>query len=133
MRSDVLISPEALAERLEAGDCVVFDCRFDLSNTGAGRAAWREGHVPGAVYAHLDDDLSSPIGPTTGRHPLPEAAAFAHFLAVSGWRPGRLAVVYSRRSLGSTWRSYRFGLPCQMDDEDGRRLSANIVLYFMTR
>jgi len=46
---------------------------------------------------------------------------------------GRLAVVYSLRSLGSTWRTYRFGLPCQMDDEDGRRLSANIVLYFMTR
>ena len=46
---------------------------------------------------------------------------------------GRLAVVYSRHSLGHTWRSYRFGLPCMMDDEDGRRLSSNILLYFMTR
>jgi len=46
---------------------------------------------------------------------------------------GRLAVVYSSRSLGSTWRTYRFGLPCMMDDSDGRRLSANILLYSMTR
>ena len=46
---------------------------------------------------------------------------------------GRLAVVYSRRSLGSTWRTYRFGLPCMMSDADGRRLSSNILLYFLTR
>lgn len=90
----MLVQPAELAEWIEAGRCVVFDCRFSLQDTEAGREAWLDSHVPGAVYAHLDDDLSSPTRPDTGRHPLPDAASFAAFLARSGWSPGKIAVVY---------------------------------------
>jgi len=37
----------------------------------AGREAWLEAHIPGAVYADLDRDLSGPVTADTGRHPLP--------------------------------------------------------------
>lgn len=51
---------------------VVVDCRFNLLQPEAGRAAYLQGHVPGAFYADLDRDLASPRGPETGRHPLPD-------------------------------------------------------------
>lgn len=75
-----LVSARQLASRLGARDTLVVDCRFDLADPQAGRRAWREGHVPGAPYAHLDEDLSSPVTPATGRHPLPDPQAFARTL-----------------------------------------------------
>ena len=67
-----LISTEDLARHLENPDWVVVDCRFNLADTEAGRRAYRNGHLPGARYAHLDEGLSGPIVPgKTGRHPLP--------------------------------------------------------------
>ena len=77
MSKPILLSAAQLNDCLKAGDCIVVDCRFDLANTGAGCAAYLESHIPGAVYAHLDDDLSGPVTPESGRHPLPEPAAFA--------------------------------------------------------
>jgi thiosulfate/3-mercaptopyruvate sulfurtransferase len=72
-----------LDHRTDAGHWLIVDCRFDLAQPAAGEAAYRAGHIPGAVYAHLDRDLSSPITPTTGRHPLPDPERFAALL--SGW------------------------------------------------
>lgn len=67
-----LISAEQLAGRLSDASWRIVDCRFSLADTGAGRLAYAAGHIPGAVYAHLDEDLSSRIMPgKTGRHPLP--------------------------------------------------------------
>jgi thiosulfate/3-mercaptopyruvate sulfurtransferase len=62
---------------------LVVDCRFDLANPSAGERAYAEGHIPGAIYAHLDRDLSSPITPQSGRHPLPSPQGFAATL--SSW------------------------------------------------
>lgn len=62
---------------MHLSDWRVVDCRFDLANPEAGRAVWKAGHVPGAVYAHLDEDLAAPVRPDTGRHPLPHPATFA--------------------------------------------------------
>ncbi len=50
---------------------VWLDCRFDLKDPQAGEGRYGEGHIPGAVYAHLERDLSGLKGPTTSRHPLP--------------------------------------------------------------
>ncbi len=94
MKNEILISAKRLDELIRAGECTVVDCRFDLSNPDSGRAAWLDGHIPGAVYAHLDDDLASPVGAMTGRHPLPEAGVFSEFLASAGWAPGRMLVAY---------------------------------------
>ena len=98
MKTAILISATRLDGLAAAGGCVVVDCRFDLADTGAGRKAYLEGHVPGACYAHLDDDLSSPIGPATGRHPLPSTEAFARFLSRIGWTEDRLLVAYDEGS-----------------------------------
>ena len=71
-----LIEPAELAaplSRLGAGedDWAVLDCRFDLTRPEWGASAYAAGHIPGALYAHLDHDLSGPITPGSGRHPLP--------------------------------------------------------------
>ncbi len=55
----------------------LFDCRFDLADPDAGRQRFDAGHIPGATYLHLDDDLAGPVAPgRTGRHPLPDREAF---------------------------------------------------------
>ncbi|MEX2540955.1 MAG: sulfurtransferase [Trueperaceae bacterium] len=70
-----LIQPAELHERLGAADLRVVDVRFDLADSVAGELAYRAGHIPGAVYAHLDRDLSGPLGEHGGRHPLPDPDA----------------------------------------------------------
>ena len=74
---------------LQAGDAplVVVDTSFDLADTEAGRRTWTAGHVPGAVYLHLDEDLSGRKTGTNGRHPLPDRAAFAATLGRIGVTP----------------------------------------------
>ena len=67
-----LIQPIELQPNLTSDNWRIIDCRFDLKDTEAGRRAYMESHIPGAIYAHLDDDLSGDIlAGTTGRHPLP--------------------------------------------------------------
>lgn len=70
-RFTTVVQPHELQAHLADARWTVIDCRFDLANPAAGRLAYLAGHAPGAIYAHLDDDLASPIGPTSGRHPLP--------------------------------------------------------------
>jgi thiosulfate/3-mercaptopyruvate sulfurtransferase len=79
-----LIDAPTLAAQLHRDDLVVFDCRFDLANTAWGEAEYAAGHIPGALYAHLDRDLSGPVTPATGRHPLPDPHAFALWLSANG-------------------------------------------------
>jgi thiosulfate/3-mercaptopyruvate sulfurtransferase len=54
-----------------ASDWAIIDCRFDLARPEWGATAYAAGHIPGALYAHLDRDLSGPVAAHTGRHPLP--------------------------------------------------------------
>jgi len=89
--ADMLIRADELAAR---EDAVILDCRFDLMDPAAGSAAWQAGHIPGAFYAHLDHDLAGPRRSDSGRHPLPDAAAFARLLGSWGLRPGQLLVAY---------------------------------------
>ena len=90
-----LIDVAALAA-LEAGDTLIVDCRFELSDPAGGERAYRAGHIPGAVYASLDRDLSdlSRQGQGLGRHPLPLEAALNRTLAAWGWRRGMQVVAY---------------------------------------
>lgn len=83
-----LITPTELAQHLDdpnfANNCAIIDCRFSLVDTEAGRRSYLAGHIPGAVYAHLDEDLSGPfVVGKTGRHPLPSVEKFAQTL--SNW------------------------------------------------
>jgi thiosulfate/3-mercaptopyruvate sulfurtransferase len=74
---DTLIETEVLAAHRGDPNWVVFDCRSVLTDTDAGPRAYAAGHIPGARYLHLEHDLSGPITPQTGRHPLPEPEALA--------------------------------------------------------
>ncbi len=73
-----LIEPPDLARHTQTGDTdwAVLDCRFELSRPEWGASAYGAGHIPHALYAHLDRDLSGPVTSTTGRHPLPARNAF---------------------------------------------------------
>ena len=89
-----LVSTEELNKHLDDPDWVIFDCRFTLTDPGAGKAAYDQGHIPGARYAHLDDDLAAPVGPTTGRHPLPDPQILAEKLGAWGVDNSKQVVVY---------------------------------------
>jgi len=76
----------------------IIDCRFDLLAPSAGRRAYLEAHIPGAVYADLDHDLSAPVGMTTGRHPLPDIECIAAAFGRMGIDDATTVVVYDERS-----------------------------------
>jgi thiosulfate/3-mercaptopyruvate sulfurtransferase len=92
--NDNLVTTQELADHLGGPGWVVFDTRHDLADSSKGRKAYDAGHVPGAYFLHLDDDLAGPKTGTNGRHPLPDTAEFAAKIAARGVRPGTRVVVY---------------------------------------
>ena len=84
MSHTTLIDASTLHAHRNDPNWVVMDCRFSLADPEAGRRAYRDSHLPGAHYAHLDEDLSDPITPTTGRHPLPDPGRLAQKLGAWG-------------------------------------------------
>lgn len=77
MTHSTLVSAAELHRHLNHPDWLVFDCRFSLGDVEAGATAYRKGHIPGARYVHLNQDLSSPVASYTGRHPLPNFSLLA--------------------------------------------------------
>ena len=76
-----LVSAEELAAHPQWR---VFDCRHDLKNTEYGRQAYARGHIPGALFLHLDEDLSGVKNGRNGRHPLPDIDDFARRMSRCG-------------------------------------------------
>ena len=72
----------------------VFDTRFKLDDVRYGEQAYAREHIPGAFYLHLDRDLSSPITPITGRHPLPELEQFSETMRRLGVSRETQVIVY---------------------------------------
>jgi thiosulfate/3-mercaptopyruvate sulfurtransferase len=68
-----LIEPAELAAAMADPRYAILDCRFDLAQSEWGTRAYAAGHIPHALYAHLDRDLASAVRAGTGRHPLPSA------------------------------------------------------------
>ena len=77
---------------------VILDASFDLADVTAGERSYREGHVPGARYVHLDHDLSAPKTGRNGRHPLPPREAFAETAGRLGVTAQTQVVVYDRQA-----------------------------------
>lgn len=88
---------------------MVFDCSFDLMHPEAGDQHFTQAHIPGAVRADLDRDLSAkgdPNAASGGRHPLPQRKAFARWLGSVGFSNDMQAVVYDRQGVnycGRLW------------------------------
>jgi thiosulfate/3-mercaptopyruvate sulfurtransferase len=77
---DKLIEAPELAQIADDAAVAIVDCRFDLARPQWGAAAYAEAHIPGALFADMEKDLSDPVTPTTGRHPLPNVERFAETL-----------------------------------------------------
>jgi len=106
-----LVSAQQLMDLRASGRPLrVFDCSFDLANHAAGLAQYRQAHIPGAVHADLEHDLSDEgvVGPdgtrrphpdaaSGGRHPLPSRERFAMWLSRVGFANDMQAVVYDRQ------------------------------------
>lgn len=73
-----------LAQHLDDPSVLIADCRFELGKPDAGRAAYDDAHIAGAVYLHLERDLSGPMRTHGGRHPLPGRDAFCRTLGALG-------------------------------------------------
>ena len=97
MRWSALVSAEELATALERPDLAVIDARFGLGDPAQGERDFAAGHIPGAVYAHLDRDLSDHSRQGHGRHPLPNGRDFSARLAKWGITPQHQVVVYDAR------------------------------------
>ena len=101
MSFDLLISSEQLQTLLQSKVPVrVFDCSFELSDPAWGHQRYAQAHIPGAVYADLDKNLSDKngTGASGGRHPLPQREAFATWLSNIGLANDMQAVVYDRNN-----------------------------------
>jgi thiosulfate/3-mercaptopyruvate sulfurtransferase len=100
MRYTTLIGTDDLARGLNDPSLVIVDCRFDLRDTSAGERAYEASHIPGAVYAHLDRDLSGTKTGTNGRHPLPGVTAAANTFGRWGIEATAQVVAYDQDSGG---------------------------------
>jgi len=70
------------------------DCRWELGSPGSGRRRYLEGHVPGAAFLDVEEDLSDLSVPNAGRHPLPSAERFAAAASRAGIAPDTFVVAY---------------------------------------
>ncbi len=108
MRTTIVATGE-LASHLD--DWIVVDCRFDLQNPQWGGEQYMLAHIPGAVYASLNDDLSAPPDGTNGRHPLPSIDALAHTFGRMGINRGSQVIAYDQDTgayASRLWWSLRY-------------------------
>ncbi|WP_348944284.1 sulfurtransferase [Chitinibacter sp. FCG-7] len=90
----VLIEVAQVQALLGQADVVLIDCRHELANPDAGRAAYLQSHLPGAHFVSLDDDLSGLKTGRNGRHPLPNPATLALKLGGLGIGPATRVIAY---------------------------------------
>jgi thiosulfate/3-mercaptopyruvate sulfurtransferase len=98
MSHTTLIEPAQLLPHLSDPDWVTIDCRFDLTDPEAGARLYAAAHIPGARYAHLNDDLSDPVTAASGRHPLPDPKRLAQRLGAWGIGESTQAIAYDDAS-----------------------------------
>ena len=89
-----IISAADLMSHLGDPDWLIFDCRFDLTNPEWGFLDYQGAHIPGAVFADLNQELSAPVNEKTGRHPLPSPEAWIERLSGWGVTADKQVVVY---------------------------------------
>ena len=96
MAFTTLISSATLGKHVGEPAWIVADCRFKLDDVDWGEREYAAAHIPGAVYVHLDRDLSAPKTGTNGRHPLPDAATMAATFSRLGISSGSQVVAYDQ-------------------------------------
>ncbi len=94
MSFSTLVACSQLADHLNDPQWVIVDCRHQLSDVGYGEREYAKGHLPGAVFMHLDRDLSAAMTGRNGRHPLPDPRQLAEKLGAAGISRTTQVVVY---------------------------------------
>ena len=129
-----MIEATALAA-LPSQDVLIVDCRFALDDPGKGERDFVEAHIPRAVHASLDRDLSDLSKTGMGRHPLPDPEAFVRTLSRWGFRRGQRVVAYDDAGipagvLDGGWQAWRSaGLPVEHGAAAPRK-ATSIELHF---
>ena len=111
MSTDLLVSVGELDKLLQQPDVRLVDVRWKLGDPTAGRGIFREGHIPGAAYVDMDEDLSSEPG-LGGRHPLPSAEEFERSMARAGIGNDTWVIAYDDGGSGAArlwWLLRHFG------------------------
>jgi len=94
---DTIIQQEELIEIIDSDQLTIIDCRHYLTDTQKGRNEYHASHIPHAVFAHLDEDLSGKIIPgITGRHPFPDQDVLLEKCESWGISEGSQVVVYDQ-------------------------------------
>ncbi len=91
---NTLVQADVLAMALTRADVVIADCRFSLLDPSRGQSDWQTAHIPGAIYVHLERDLSDMNRYGHGRHPWPTEAAFVAKLGQWGIAPTTQVIAY---------------------------------------
>lgn len=94
-----LVSPDWLYEHLEDSHIVIVDCRFVLGQPAQGYDAYLEGHIPGALYFHLEHDLSGPKEAHGGRHPLPDSEELVRLFSQAGIDQETTVIAYDGQDM----------------------------------
>lgn len=115
-RDEVLITATELARLLAEGEPVtILDVRWQLAEPD-GRASYERGHIPGAVYVSLEDELSDHTVAGRGRHPLPSGRDIEAAARRWGIREGRPAVVYDDWNRAGSARAWWVLTTAGIDD-----------------
>lgn len=93
---NAVVEKEWLKQHLEDPKVRIADCRFYLGKSDEGKKQYLADHIPGAVYFHLEEDLSSPVLAHGGRHPLPDIARFNDALEKAGIGSDTIVVAYDQ-------------------------------------
>ncbi len=110
--SSPLVSVEWLHEHLSQPQLRIVDCRFSLQDPLAGRRAYQAGHIPGAIFLDLEQDLCAPVRPDRkgGRHPLPAPEALAETLSRAGIGNEHFVVAYDEPPAGGMYAPHLWWL-----------------------
>lgn len=127
MTYTTLISTSDLAERLTDATWAIVDGRFDLTDTDKGERLYQEAHIPGALYAHLERDLSGPKTGRNGRHPLPDMGHFKTRLSQWGIGPNVQVVAYDQSN--GMWASRLWWMLCYLGHEAVAVLDGGIAKW----
>jgi thiosulfate/3-mercaptopyruvate sulfurtransferase len=95
---EIVVSKQWLLARLFESDLSIIDCRFHLNNPEQGIKEYNDCRIPGAIYLHLNNDLSEKVESHGGRHPLPNLEIFTAKLASLGINPQTRVVIYDNQA-----------------------------------
>ena len=108
-----IVSPEWLRAHLQDEQLIIVDCRFVLADADgdAGEKAYRENHIPGAFYFHLNNDLSGKKQEHGGRHPLPDIDDLVSLFSSVGIDKTKTVIAYDDQEMamaGRLWWLLRY-------------------------